>query len=105
MSNPYVPWTKPVHQLPRIALPPRSSPAPAPAAPAAPAVFQQPSVEQLKNGFLDFYCKTPQARGLLSRCWNGYGFNTREAQHDWAIWQAACGFAIGATKQNGGGHG
>lgn len=57
------------------------------------------TIEQCKEGFLDFYCKTPQARGLLSRYWNGYGFATKEAQHDWGIWSAACGFAQRDTAQ------
>lgn len=92
MSNFYVPWGNSAAHQPRVTLqgvfvPPRRSAAPAPAGPAT-------SLAQLKEGFLDFYCKTPQARGLLSRYWNGYGFTTKEANHDWAIWLAAFGFAI-----------
>lgn len=55
-------------------------------------------IEAIKNGFLDFYCQKPQARGLLSRYWNGYGFETKQAQHDFSIWAAACGFALRAQQ-------
>lgn len=69
--------------------------APAVGSPTAPA-----NIEECKEAFLDFYCKTPQARGLLSRywSWSGYGFSTKEAQHDWAIWSAAWGAALQTKK-------
>lgn len=57
-----------------------------------------PSNEECKERFLDFYCNTPQARGLLSRYWNGFGFVTKQAQHDWAIWSAAWGSALRTSK-------